>query len=213
MLRQPPPTSVALPAPPRVRRHETILPTELDRSLVRDTGRDLVLDGAASSAFAGGDTAVDSSEPAAVGSVASACSKEQPHPPLDPGDGGRDSQGKSLWVPGTPLDRQHAMDGVSDDKRRRTQHAPHTSLATPPVYPWRGLAAFVASVPRPVWGDPGVASELLALGITVRLGKLLLTRLLDRVLTCTRSYRLRAYHPRPYLLHPTSHSRVDISVP
>jgi hypothetical protein len=44
------------------------------------------------------------------------------------------------------------------------------SCTTPPVYPWRGLAAFVASVPRPVWGDPGLASELLALGITVTLG-------------------------------------------
>ena len=62
--------------------------------------------------FAGGDTAVDSPEPAAVGSVASACSKEQPHPPLDPGDGGRDPRGRSLWVHSAPLNRQHAKDGV-----------------------------------------------------------------------------------------------------
>ena len=97
-------------------RQQAILPTELDRSLVRDTGRDLVLDGAAPPApprrFAGEDAAVDSSEPAAVGSAVSVGSKERPHPPLDPGDGGRDPQGRSLWVHSAPLNRQHAKDGV-----------------------------------------------------------------------------------------------------
>ena len=94
-------------------RQQAILPTELDRSLVRDTGRDLVLDGAAPPAppvrYAGGDAAADSSEPAAVGSAESVDSEEWPHPPLDPGDGGRD---KSLWVHSAPLNRQHAKDGV-----------------------------------------------------------------------------------------------------